>query len=120
MTKTPTATTRTTAADARQMLDAAVNEADFMWQIIQLARICHWMCYHPFDSRRSAIGYPDLTLIHAERRLILWVEVKRHDGIVTAAQEGWRDAIRAAGGDHRVWRPQVWESEIVPTLKGVA
>jgi hypothetical protein len=135
----PTATTRTTAAaeeafaakrtarsranassDARQMLDAAVNEADFMWQIIQLARLVGFKTYHPYDSRRSAVGYPDLTLVHAERRVFLWVEVKRHDGILTPAQEGWRDAIRAAGGDWRVWRPQDWESEIVPTLKGAA
>lgn len=90
-----------------------------MWQIIQLARHCGFLAYHPFDSRRSAVGYPDLTLIHAERRVILWVEVKRHDGIVTPAQERWREGIRAAGGDHRIWRPQDWD-EIVATLKGAA
>jgi VRR-NUC domain len=104
-------------ADARQMLDAAVSEADFMWQIMQLARLQGFLAYHPFDSRRSAVGYPDLTLVHPWRRVILWVEVKRHDGIVTPAQERWRDAIRAAGGDWRVWRPQDW-SEIEATLKG--
>jgi hypothetical protein len=102
------------------MLDAAVNEADFMWQIMQLARLYHWRCYHPFDSRRSAVGYPDLTLVHPGRRLLCFLEIKREAGKTTPAQEAWLAALGAIPGVvAMVVRPSQWD-EVVEILKGVA
>jgi hypothetical protein len=115
---TDTATPRTPAADGRQLLDAAVNEADFMWQIIQLARVCHWFCYHPYDSRRSAVGFPDLCCVHPERRLLCFLEIKRESGKTTAAQEAWLAALGAIPGVvAMVVRPSDFEM-VAGILKG--
>jgi hypothetical protein len=31
------------SSDARAIIDAHTNEADFQWQIMQLARVCGWL-----------------------------------------------------------------------------
>ena len=96
--------------EARAVLDAHVSEKEFMEQVIACARWNGFLVYHPFDSRRSESGYPDLTLVHPGRRVLIFSELKRHDGILTRPQEAWRDALTAFGADYRVWRPQDWES----------
>lgn len=103
--------------EARTIIDAAMSEKEFQEQVIACARWNAWLVFHPWDSRRSASGYPDLTLVHPGRRQIIFCELKRHDGVLTIAQQAWRNAIVAAGGDHRIWRPQDWDA-IEGTLRG--
>ena len=45
-----------------QVLDEAVTEKEFQWQVRQAAIVLGWMAYAAYDSRRSAEGYPDLTM----------------------------------------------------------
>ena len=49
--------------------------------------------YHPYDSRRSAEGFPDFT-IAGVGRWILFAELKLTGKPLTAAQAGWLLALR--------------------------
>jgi len=64
-----------------------------------------WLVFHPFDSRRSEPGFPDIVL--AQRNRPLWiVELKSLRGRMTAQQSVWIDTLRAATGVRaEVWRP---------------
>jgi hypothetical protein len=84
-----------------------ITEKRFMAQVVQLARLLGWMVYHPYFSRRSVPGYPDLTLV---RERVFWVELKVGRGKLTPDQELWRDALRAAGAEWHEWRPERWDA----------
>ncbi len=91
----------------RQLLDA-VRDA------------CRWsalLCYHPFDSRRSAPGYPDLTVVGP--RGVLFRELKSDRGRLTPEQRTWLDRLTAAGADAAVWRPADWPGRVLAELAGI-
>ena len=104
------------SGDARAILDAAMSEKDFMQTVIDCAHRNHWAVYHTYDSRRSASGYPDLTLAH-EGRGVIFVEVKKEGGRLSANQCAWRDLLLASGQRWFLWKPSDWP-EIEATLKG--
>ncbi len=79
-----------------------------MGQVVQLARLYGRLAYHTHDSRRSAAGFPDLTLVRGRR--LLFAELKREAGRTTAEQDGWREALREAGQEAYLWRPSDWPS----------
>jgi hypothetical protein len=84
-----------------------LTEKQFMAQVIRLARLRGWLLYHPFDSRRSAAGYPDLTLVRGQR--LIFAELKSEDGRLTPAQAAWLAALRAVPGvEVHIWHPAVW------------
>ena len=85
-----------------------LSEAQFQDMIITRAKLRGWFVYHNPDSRRSTAGMPDLVLIHPRRPSILYREVKKAGGRVSAAQTDVMDLIADAGGDVRVWRPDDW------------
>src|SRR5262245_30603180 len=88
-------------------LDALVSEADFQAAVLDLARLRGWRCYHTHDSRRSAAGYPDLTLVRGRR--LLFVELKRRGGRPTPAQAAWlADLAAVPGVEVHLWRPADW------------
>lgn len=62
------------------------------------------LAYHTKDSRRSAKGYPDWTIVG--KRGVLFRELKTQRGKVTREQQAWLDALSAAGQDACVWRPE--------------
>lgn len=70
---------------------AALSEKQFMATVIEYAHLCNWRVYHPFDSRRSAPGWPDLALVRGDTLLLL--ELKREKGKVTPAQTDWLAAL---------------------------
>ncbi len=92
------------------------REKQFMAAVLDLARWMGWRTYHPWDSRRSASGWPDLTLVRDER--LLFAELKTERGRLSGAQQEWIDALRRAGCDVRVWRPMDWP-EIEQTLQRI-
>jgi hypothetical protein len=104
-------------SDARAVLDATCSEADLMAAVIALARLYSWSVFHPYDSRRSAAGYPDLTLVREGQ--LLFVECKREDGRLTQDQSDWLLRLsRVPGVVATVWRPSDWSSgEIEQTLE---
>jgi len=93
----------------------AVTEKEFMDQVIRLARLRHWLCYHTHDSRRSQPGFPDLFLIRPATGEILFCELKSGRGRLTPDQEAWLEALRECGLPIRIWSPKDW-TEIEETL----
>lgn len=75
------------------------------WQqlVVDFARMHQWWTHHEFDSRRSSEGWPDLVLLRDGEAL--FVELKREDGKVTAAQAYVLDLLESAGCEVAVWRP---------------
>lgn len=81
----------------------ALTERRWQDQVMRLARICGWRCYHTWSSMHSGAGFPDLVLVKPP--LLVFVELKRDVGKVTAAQQEWLDALAACGCEVAVWRP---------------
>lgn len=90
-----------------------MTEREFQQQIIDTARLLGWRVFHPFDSRHSEAGWPDLCLV---RDRIVYLEVKTETGRLSSEQGEWIAAINNAGGTALVIRPSQWE-EIVAALK---
>jgi hypothetical protein len=86
-----------------------MNEKTFMAQVMQLARVLGWRCYHTHDSRRSAAGFPDLVLV---RERVIYAELKSDKGTLKHEQEEWLDALRTAGQEAWLWRPADWEDVV--------
>lgn len=89
-----------------------LTEKAWMQQVIELAKTLGWRVYHPWLSVRSEPGFPDLTLL---RERIVFAELKTDRGRVGIAQQEWREALRAAGGEAYIWRPSMWD-EVVAVL----
>src|SRR5262245_1994318 len=96
-----------------------LSEKAFMRQVVELAKLRHWMVYHTFDSRKSNPGFPDLFLLRPPSKgvpSILFCELKVGRGRLSPAQRQWLDALRKCGLPIRVWRPCDWP-EIERTLQ---
>lgn len=84
----------------------SLSEKDFQQQVIDYAGLFGWHVYHTHDSRHSAAGFPDLIMVRPPQ--LLAVELKREKGRLTAAQEGWLQALEMCGVEVYVWRPSMW------------
>jgi hypothetical protein len=87
------------ALRAKQLL----TEAQWQTIVIEVARLNGWWVHHHYDSRRSEPGWPDLVLLRDGEAL--FVELKREDGKVAAAQAYVLDLLESAGCEACVWRP---------------
>lgn len=116
------------STEARQTLDKAMTEKQFQQRVVDLAQLCGWLVFHPYDMRRSREGYPDLTLVHPSRALIVWAELKRESGKLSEYQMEWLVSLgevaeginRDADSERvivRTWRPSDW-NEITHLLSG--
>lgn len=86
---------------------ARTSEKDFQAQILELARLSGWRCYHTFDSRRSAAGFPDLMLVRPP--VVLFAELKTEGGKIRPEQRRWLTVLEACPGVVvKVWRPSDW------------
>lgn len=81
-----------------------MTERELQRLVVELAHIYGWESYHPWLSKHSAPGWPDLTLIRPPRLLL--VELKSEKGVLTPAQLHWLEMLdRVPGVAVRVWRP---------------
>jgi len=80
------------------------SEKQFQAAIVDLAQQLGWHCFHTFDSRRSASGFPDLFMVRGRRAIA--AELKSDTGRVTEAQDVWLAALAEAGVETFVWRPR--------------
>lgn len=86
-----------------------ISEKQFMAQVIQLARMCGWLCYHTFTSRCSPAGYPDLCMVRPPS--VLFVELKTDTGRPSPSQRVWLEALaRCPGVECHLWRPGDWDA----------
>jgi hypothetical protein len=101
---------------ARKLIDG-ISEESWQEQIITYAQLNGWLVYHTRDSRRSAAGYPDLTLV---REHVIFAELKREKGTVSPDQRVWLSKLAAAGAETYVWRPSDWDqvAEILKRPRG--
>jgi VRR-NUC domain-containing protein len=84
-----------------------LSEKQFQEQVLQLAKWCGWWAFHPYDSRRSEPGWPDLALLRPPELLL--VELKSEQGKLTDEQATVLDLLQRCGLYARVWRPTDWE-----------
>lgn len=100
-------------AKYRLLIANAESEAEFDASIVKLATLYGWKTYHTYDSRKSAEGWPDR--VFTRRPEFFGAELKRENGVLSAAQEAWIEELRACGWEVHVWRPSMW-STIVARL----
>ncbi len=93
--------------DAQSFVARSMSERELQGHVVSAAVALGWLCYHTYDSRRSAEGFPDLTL--ARRGQVLFVELKAERGKCTDAQLRWLGQLPNA----RVWRPSCLLSGVV-------
>jgi VRR-NUC domain len=98
-----------------------LSEKQFMAQVVDLARWCGYLVYHPYDSRRSEKGYPDLTMVNPgcddRPGRIIFAELKTNVGRVSPPQRQWLQALSGCPGvECYLWRPRDWPA-IVECLK---
>jgi hypothetical protein len=108
------------AGEFLQLQARAMSEAQLQNQIIAMARFHGFThAYHTHDSRRSVAGFPDLVLVSARQKRVLYRELKRERGRVEPEQQDWIDTLIAAGQDAAIWRPRhLFLGEIEASLKG--
>lgn len=71
--------------------------------MIDICKLYGIACYHTYNSRRSAPGWPDLALCGS--RGFLTRELKSEYGKTTTEQDRWGWMLRQAGVSWDVWRP---------------
>ena len=76
---------------AHQKTTQSISERQLQEALIEAAGWGGWLAFHPYDSRRSAPGFPDLVLVRPPE-LIFW-ELKSAKGRVTPDQHQWIDAL---------------------------
>jgi len=102
---------------ARQAPVLKETEKAFQAVVITLAKMYHWRVYHTWLSVRSSPGFPDL-ICTKPGEPVLYIEVKRDTGELTAAQGAWLAALeQAKGTEVHVWRPRDYD-RILQRLQG--
>lgn len=94
--------------------------------IIEAARLGGWLVHAERAAQtkrgwrtpvQGVSGFPDLVLVHAERKRVMFIELKRHPNRLSPAQELWRDQLIEAGADYRtVWVPGPQQDELCAEL----
>lgn len=86
------------------------DEADFQSQLVDAAKRMGWdPVFHPFDSRHSAAGFPDLVLCHPRQRRVIFVELKNNERAFSQDQLHWYAALLACGQEAYLFRFKDWD-----------
>lgn len=101
----------------RDLPTSALTERQWQAQVLTEAHRFNWWTWHPYDSRRSNPGWPDLALANVARRLFLLVELKTDRGRLHPEQTQAIDVLRASGVRVEIWRPSMVDL-IWPFLAG--
>lgn len=98
---------------ARDVLDREMSEMVLQRAVMDLARRLGWLAAHVRDSRgQDVVGLPDLILVRSP--IVLFVELKRADGVVSDAQREWLTALwRCPGVQAHIWRPKDWSCGLI-------
>lgn len=91
-----------------------LSEKEFQAQVVELARLLGWIVYHPFLSKWSERGWPDLTLIRPPR--LVFAELKRDGAKTTPAQDRFLALLGECGQEVYLWRPVDWD-QLQETLR---
>lgn len=81
-----------------------MTEKELDAEVRKLAKLCGWLYYHTYRSKRSPAGFPDLVLVRPPR--IVYAELKSKDGKVTPEQKIWLDKLAGCPQNEvYLWRP---------------
>jgi hypothetical protein len=83
-----------------------MTETQLQNYIIELAGALGYRHYHPYDSRKSQPGFPDLTLVKGTR--LIFAELKSAKGTTSPEQIEWLAALRGTSAEVYLWRPCDW------------
>lgn len=86
-----------------------LSEKAFMSAVLRVAKQHDWLCYHTHDSRKSAPGYPDVTLARlpgpGRPGEVIWAELKV-EAPLTIEQERWLATLsHVQHTEAHLWRP---------------
>lgn len=102
-----------------------MSERELQKKVINVATLHGWLSYHSYQSLRSEPGFPDLVLVHPERKLLVFWELKGDQsrgriGQLREAQKQWLDALcEAKLVEARVVTPEDWLNDsILRVLSG--
>jgi hypothetical protein len=94
--------------------------------IVEAAKLGGWLVHAERAAQtrkgwrtpvQGSQGFPDLVLVHAERRRVMFVELKRAPNKVTPDQQVWGEQLERAGADYRlVWVPGPQQDELCAEL----
>ena len=82
-----------------------VTEKDLREWIIDLCWLFRWKFYFTWTSIHSPAGFPDLVLVHPEKKRIIFAELKRENGKLTEAQQEWLEALMRCHREVYIWHP---------------
>lgn len=83
------------------------TEAEFQAAVVEFLRLKGWLVFHPYDSRKSEPGFPDLVCV---KDRVVWVELKVDGGRLSPHQRKWLDKLEAAGEETYVMYPADWDT----------
>lgn len=88
------------------------SEKEFQAVVIDIAKRQGWKVYHTYDSRKSAPGFPDLTMVR--RGMVIFAELKVGKNKLEPEQEDWKALLIEAAERNPmllyfVWRPSDME-----------
>ena len=89
------------------------TEKAFMAQVLEAARLFGWEAYHPWLSKFSPRGFPDLVLCRPPR--LIFAELKTETGKVTGPQQRWLDLI----GSCPAVAVYLWRPDDLDTIVGI-
>ncbi len=85
--------------------ESGESEKEFQARVVALAKSKGWRCFHPYDSRKSEEGYPDLTMVRRDR--VIFAELKVKGRKMTEAQIAWLNDLHEAAEAY-LWTPGCW------------
>ena len=104
----------------RAVPDVPMSETELLRLVLDLAELLGWTRAHfrPALTKHGwrtpvqadGAGFPDLVLV---RERVLFVELKATRGRLSQEQAHWINALRRAGADVFVWRPDDWDAIVV-------
>lgn len=102
-----------TLSAARAVLDGTLSEKQWQAQVLAYARLRGWLCYHTYDARRSAPGFPDLVMVRDGRVVFAELKAGKRPRL-SADQQVWQARLveAMARADEvvqmYVWMPKDW------------
>jgi hypothetical protein len=107
-----------------------VLEAELTTNVITVAQTFGWITAHfraamttrghRTPVQGDAKGFPDLVLVHPDRRLCWFRELKAGRGKLTPEQERWGSFLQSGGQDWAVWRDTDWDRIVAELSAGRA
>lgn len=89
----------------------AISEASFQRTVEAVLTRFGWLYFHAPDNKPNRhgfiqnikAGFPDLVAVRGNR--VVYMELKREQGVVSDAQAEWHEALQQAGQEIYVFRP---------------